>query len=120
MEVAGERPWRAALIGLGALLVPPLLAVPLFLTLVGIPVALVILVAWVAVLLVGPIPAVTQLGTWVLRGRSGPAAALVVGVLVWRGAIWVLPLIGALIYTAALLVGVGSYVSAGWELRRAE
>ncbi len=117
LDFAGRRPWRAALVGLGALLVPPLVAVPLFLTLVGIPVALVILVAWVVGLMVGPIPAVTQLGTRMLRGRGGPAAALVVGVLVWRGAIWLLPLIGALIYVAALLVGVGSYVSAGWELR---
>ncbi len=118
VAVAGEHPWRAALVGLGALLLAPLLAAPLFLTLVGIPIALILLLGWMVALVLGPIPAVTLVGSRVLRGRGGPAAALVVGAVLWRGAIWLLPLVGALIYVAALLVGVGAYVNSGLALRR--
>jgi len=113
-----RHPWRSAAIGLGALLFVPILLIPLFLTLVGIPVALLLLVLWMVAVLLGPIPAVTRFGEVVLRRRGGIPAALVVGAVVWRGAMWALPLIAGLLYLAALLVGLGAYVSAGWELRR--
>jgi cytoskeletal protein CcmA (bactofilin family) len=113
-----RRPWRAALVGTIALVAMPLLALPLFLTLVGIPVALVLLIAWVTALVLAPIPAITRLGALALRGRGGAAAALVVGAVVWRGAMWALPLVAGLIYLVALVVGLGSYLTAGWALRR--
>jgi cytoskeletal protein CcmA (bactofilin family) len=113
-----ERPGRSAVIGLGLVLLPPVLVLPLFLTLVGIPVALLLLIGWLVALFLGPLPAVTAAGGRLLRGRGGVAAALVVGTLVWRGAMWVLPLIAVLLYLAALLVGLGAAGSAAWQLRR--
>ncbi|MEE8498327.1 MAG: polymer-forming cytoskeletal protein [Acidimicrobiia bacterium] len=113
-----ERPLRSGLVGLGILVAPPLLAMPLFLTLVGIPVAVFVLLAWLLALVLGPIPAVTHFGAVLLRDRGGVAAALVVGAVVWRGAMWLLPLIAALVYLAAVLVGLGAYATAGWSLRR--
>jgi len=118
LTAAEQRPGRSAVIGLGILLVPPILVLPLFLTLVGIPVALVILIAWVCALFLGPLPAVTAAGKRLLRGRGGVAAALVVGTVLWRGAMWLLPLIALLLYLAALLVGLGAYGAAAWSLRR--
>ena len=115
--VAGERPGRAALVGLGMLLVPPMLVLPLFLTLVGIPVALVILLAWLIALFLGPLPTVTRLGSLLLRGKGGPALGLVMGVVVWRGVLWLLPVIAAVVYLSALIVGLGSYGIAAWSLR---
>jgi hypothetical protein len=115
---AEQRPGRSVLIGLGILLLPPVLVLPLFLTLVGIPVALVLLLAWVSALFLGPLPAVTAAGKRLLRGRGGMGAALVVGTIVWRGAMWLLPLIALLLYLTALLVGLGAYGSAAWSLRR--
>jgi hypothetical protein len=107
VQLAGERPGRAALVGLAVVVVPPLLALPLFVTLVGIPVAVFILLVWLFALFLGPYPAVARLGSMLLRGRTGVAAAFVLGALAWRFAIWLLPLVGALIYVAALLVGSG-------------
>jgi cytoskeletal protein CcmA (bactofilin family) len=115
-----DRPLRSGLVGLGVLLVPPLLAMPLFLTLVGIPIAMFVLLAWLLALVLGPIPAVTRFGAMLLQDRGGVAAALVAGAVVWRGAIWLLPLIAALVYLAALLVGLGAYATAGWDLRRGD
>jgi len=116
--VASERPGRAALIGVALLLIPPVLVLPLFLTVVGIPVALVILLAWLVALFLGPLPAVTRLGSLLVRGRGGIALGLVVGVFAWRGLLWLLPVISAVIYLAALVVGLGSYGISGWESRR--
>lgn len=118
VEAASRRPGRSALIGLGILLLPPVLVLPLFLTLVGIPVALLLLLVWVVALFVGPLPAITAAGKRLLRGRGGVAAGLLVGTLVWRGAMWLLPLIAVLLYLAALLIGLGAYGSAAWSLRR--
>ncbi|MBI5156728.1 MAG: hypothetical protein HZA58_01800, partial [Acidimicrobiia bacterium] len=118
VEAAERRPGRSALVGLGVVLLPPILMLPLFLTLVGIPVALLMLLTWVVALFLGPIPAVTAAGKWLLRGRGGVAAALVVGTVVWRGAMWLLPLIAVLLYLSALVIGLGAYGSAAWSLRR--
>lgn len=100
------------------LIVPPILVLPLFLTLVGIPVALVILVLWAIMLFLGPLPAVTTAGTRLLRSSGGIAGGLVVGAALFRGALWLLPLIAGFIYLGFLLVGVGSYTMAAWSLRK--
>ena len=118
VRVVADRPLRSGLVGLVLLVALPLLALPLFLTLVGIPVALFVLLAWMLALVLGPIPAVTWFGAVLLRGGGGTAAALVVGAVVWRGAMWLLPLVAALAYLAALAVGLGAYATAGWSLRR--
>ena len=117
VELAGERPGRSALVGLAVVIAPPLLALPLFVTLVGIPIALFVLVVWVLALFLGPYPAVARLGSVLVRGRTGVAAAFVLGALAWRFAIWLLPLVGALIYLAALLIGTGSFALAAWRER---
>jgi cytoskeletal protein CcmA (bactofilin family) len=118
IEAAERRPGRSALIGLGILLLPPVLMLPLFLTLVGIPVALLLLLVWVVALFLGPLPAVTAAGKRLLRGKGGMAAGLLIGTLVWRGAMWLLPLIAVLLYLGVLVVGLGAYGSAAWSLRR--
>jgi hypothetical protein len=116
-EIPGERPWRSALVGTLVVLLPPLLMLPLFLSLVGVPLAVLLLLAWLVVLFLGPIPAVTWAGRRLLRGKGGVAGGLVLGVILWRGAMWILPLVAAVLYLAALVVGVGGFVLAAWEVR---
>jgi cytoskeletal protein CcmA (bactofilin family) len=117
-EIAGERPWKSALVGLALVVLPPLASLPLFLSLVGIPLALVILVAWLLALVLGPIPALTRWGTALLGGRGGWMAGFVAGAVVWRGAVWLLAPISAALYLAAIVVGLGSFTLAAWERRR--
>ncbi len=119
VEIVGERPWRSLLVGTAALLVPPLLAVPLFLTLVGLPVAVLLLLAWVLGLVLGPIPAAAWLGRRLLRGRHSLYLGFLVGAVLWRSAMWLLSLVAALIYIVPLLLGLGAFVLAAWETRRA-
>jgi len=118
VRVARARPWRSALVGLGMLILPPLLAIPLFLTLVGLPVAVLILLCWVVGLFVGPVPAVAAAGERLLGGRGGVLGGFVVGALLWRGGMWALSLVAALLYLIPLLVGLGAFTLAAWEARR--
>ena len=118
VRVARERPWRSALVGLGVLVVPPIVALPLFLTLVGLPVALLILLFWVLGLFLGPIPAVAAAGERLLGGRGGILGGFVVAALLWRGGMWLLSLAAAVLYLIPLVIGLGAFTIGAWEARR--
>ncbi len=113
-----ERPLRAAAVGLATLVLVPLLVFVLVITLVGVPVALALLVLLVLGLLFGPVPAVTAVGVKLLRGRWGLFAAFIIGAVLWRLGIWLIPLVGFGLYLGGLVVGVGGWVVAIWETRR--
>lgn len=113
-----DRPLRAAAVGVGALIVLPILVLVLMLTLVGVPVALALLVLLLLALLFGPVPAVTAIGSRLLRGRWGLFAAFFLGAALWRLGIWLVPLVGFGLYLGALVVGLGGWLVAIWEHRR--
>ena len=118
VRVARERPGRSALVGLGVLIVPPIVALPMFLTLVGLPVALLILLFWVVGLFLGPAPAIAAAGERLLGGRGGLFGGFVVGALLWRGGLWLLSLAAAVVYLIPLVVGLGAFTIGAWEARR--
>jgi hypothetical protein len=120
VRVARERPWRSALVGLGVLVVPPIVALPLFLTLVGLPVALLILLFWVLGLFLGPIPAIAAAGERLLGGRGGILGGFVVAALLWRGGMWLLSLAAAVLYLIPLVIGLGAFAIGAWEARRGQ
>lgn len=112
------QPVRTFLLGVVTLIGVPLLTVPLALTLVGIPLAALLVIVWVLALFLGPIPAVTAVGEKVMRGRGGIYGGFVIGALVWRLGIFVIPILGFVLYFAALIWGVGGWVQGAWEARR--
>jgi cytoskeletal protein CcmA (bactofilin family) len=118
VAASSERPWLTMLVGAGLLVIPPLAVIPLSLTLVGLPLALLVAVLWLLSLFLGALPAVTWVGGRLLRGRGGPTGALVVGALLWRGAMWLLPLAAVLLYLAATVMGLGGLGRAAWAARR--
>ncbi len=118
VESVLTRPLRAAAVGVGALILIPILILVLMLTLVGVPVAVALLVLMILGLLFGPVPAVTAIGSKILRGRWGLFAAFFVGAAIWRLGIWLIPLVGFGLYLGALAVGIGGWVVAIWEQRR--
>ncbi len=118
VEMVLARPLRAAAVGAGALIVLPVLVLVLIMTLVGVPVALALLVLLALALLFGPVPAVTAIGSRLLRGRWGLFAAFFVGAMLWRLGIWLIPLVGVGLYLGGLVTGMGGWVLAIWERRR--
>lgn len=113
-----QRPLRAAAIGAAAIVILPLLVVVLAMTLVGVPVAVALLVLLVLALVLAPVPAVTALGSRLLRRRHwGLFASFFAGAVIWRLGIWLIPLVGFALYLGALAAGLGGWLAAMWEQR---
>ena len=117
-EVGTTRPLRSGGIGLLTLLGTPVALLILFVTIVGIPVSIVGILVFGAVVLVATVYGAFVLGTWLLslgdyRNRW---AALVVGVVV-AAAVQRLPVVGGVFRVAVLLLGLGALATALYELR---
>jgi len=112
------RPGRTLIAGLVVFLAVPATIALVGLTLVGVPLALVLMLAMAAGAFIGPVPAVTAAGIRLLRGRGGLFGGFLVGAIVWTFAIWFVPRIGGLVYLVGLIWGLGSWAAAVIEIRR--
>ena len=119
VEVAATRPWPSMGVGLAALVLLPVLFAALVVSLVGIPLALAVLLALVVAVAFGSVPLVTAVGSRLLAGRGGVFGGLVLGAVIWAAVAVVSPLLGAVAYTVALVWGLGAWLMAGWQIRRA-
>lgn len=110
-----ERPGQSVMIGFVVLVCVPVAVIVLFLTLIGIPLALLALLAYFVVLLAGYVMAAVGVGDWVLaRARRDQAAsrrwrlaAAVLGVLAIALLTWI-PYLGGVVAFAALIAGIGA------------
>jgi hypothetical protein len=116
-DLIGREPLKTFLVGLLAVVVPPIVAVLLMVTIVGIPVGLgLLLVVWPLVSFVGYIVAAIWLGEWLLGRREGavrpdrPYAAATIGVIVGF-VIGLVPLVTAVLS----IFGLGAVVLAAWR-----
>ncbi len=114
------RPIRTLLVGLATVIAGPVVIVLLAMTLVGLPLAVIgVMFAGIA-FIIGPVPAVTALGNRILFNRGGLLGAFVVGAVVWRLAIWLIPAVGGIIYLIALVWGIGAWVTGFAATRRGD
>lgn len=111
--------WRTLWVGFLAVIGLPLVSVVFVFTVVGAPVGIALILLWALGLIFAPVPAVAAFGDVMLRGKAGLFAAFFVGAAVWRLGIWLVPVVGLLLYTSALMAGTGGIVLAGWRQRQA-
>ena len=113
------RPWLAALFGIMALIVIPIAAVIVMVTIIGIPLGLLAIVGYVGLLLVGYVATAVLLSGLVLDRYNAEAAtrtawrvgAAVLAMLVISTLAHV-PLVGGFLALVALVMGVGAIVAA--------
>ncbi|MEO5692623.1 MAG: polymer-forming cytoskeletal protein [Usitatibacter sp.] len=114
-----ERPWHTSLLGLLVLTAVPLAALLLMITLIGIPLGLLAMVLYAALLFVGYVWIAVVVGGLLLDRFNAETAALVA----WRVGAAVLamvvlailvrvPFLGGIVKFAALLAGVGMITAA--------
>jgi hypothetical protein len=117
----GREPVTVALAGLLAIVLPPIAAIALTATVIGIPTAIgLVVVLWPAVAFIGYIVAAIWLGEWLL-GRRGPEAApadrpyaaAAIGLVV-AFVIGLVPLVSAVLS----IVGLGAVILAAWRTLR--
>ena len=110
VRAARSHPWRSGLLGLAVLVLLPFLAVLAAVTVVGLPVALILVALWILGLFAGPVPAVAAIGNRLVGGRGGRFGGFVLGSVVW-GLLRLIPVVGAIVYGLTLLWGLGAWAS---------
>jgi cytoskeletal protein CcmA (bactofilin family) len=119
VEAIERHPVKTLLIGFLALIGAPMLVLLLAATLVGLPLAALLLAALLLGLVFGPVPAVTAGGDLILRRKGGLFGGFVLGAILWRLGIWLIPFVGAILYLIGLIWGVGGWVLGAWRVRTA-
>lgn len=114
------RPIRTLLVGFLTVMMLPVVVVVLAMTLVGIPLAVIGVLMGGVAFVIGPVPAVTALGNRILWNRGGLFGAFLVGAVVWRLAIWLIPVAGVFVYLLALVWGIGAWVTGLAAVRRGD
>ena len=117
VEAIQRHPLKTLFIGLLVLIGAPLLVLFLAVTLVGLPLAALLLGMLLLSLVFGPVPAVTAGGDFVLRRKGGLFGGFVLGAVLWRLGIWLIPFVGVFLYLVALVWGVGGWVLGAWRVR---
>jgi hypothetical protein len=121
-RVSGElrtRPWHTLLFGFIAFVCIPAAAVLLMITIIGIPIGILAILGYAALLLVGYVVTSVVVGGLLLDRIKADAAANVgwralaaVGAMLAIAIVGRVPVLGHLVVFVALLVGVGAIVAA--------
>ena len=119
IDAIRSAPVRSALVGLGVLILVPLVASLIMVTIVGIPIGLLILLAFPLAISIGLVLAAFGLADRILNRdraeRSGGSrfVALLVGVVI-LAVVGLIPILGFVVGIIALLVGLGAF----WQAMR--
>lgn len=119
LAIISDQWWGSLILGVVVAITVPLVALLLAVTLVGIPFAVVIGLGMLLMLAVGPVPIVTKAGSLILRGRGEPYGPFLVGAVLLRLVLWVIPLIGAPLFLLTVAWGTGAWAWAAWRVREA-
>jgi hypothetical protein len=66
------------------------------------------------------VPAVTAFGNRILVRRGGLFGAFLVGAVLWRLGIWLIPYVGVVIYVLGMVWGIGGWVLGAMATRRSD
>jgi hypothetical protein len=118
-ELAGARPFRSLFTGLLSFFLIPVLIALLGFTMLGIPLALVLLAGFVAILVLAVVHVAYCTGSWLMhrlgRAESSPYARMAVGAIV-LAVLLTLPWVGLLVGLVAMLLGTGAAVLRTFQL----
>ena len=122
--VVGRKPMQSLGLGLAFVACMPFLGIVLLITVIGIPLALLLIPIYVLLLFLGWATValfVAQRGLETLRpGRPATMAARLLALFLALVALWLLrqiPLVGGLVAFVALLAGIGAFVWQAWNRR---
>lgn len=98
--------WKSLLVGLVAYLAVPALVLVLFLTIIGIPLALLIILAWLLIQMFAGVVSAYYLGRQILRQQRNPVLVMLLGTVVLI-ALYFVPIVGMIAFILAMLLGTG-------------
>jgi hypothetical protein len=109
VSILRERPWASLGIGIIAAIVTPVACAALFATVLGIPIAIILMVSYLILLYFGRIFVMSLIGVAILgnRAHTRPGSAFVLGLIVYY-VIALIPFLGWLVVLLAILFGLGA------------
>jgi cytoskeletal protein CcmA (bactofilin family) len=113
-DVAIQKPLRTLLVGVVAGLAFPVLFIALLFTVVGIPLALLLLAVWMPLLAFAGLAFSFYIGRLVLRNQTNAILAMVAGTLIVLVALMI-PFIGTLVFLACIWMGLGMVLTELWR-----
>jgi hypothetical protein len=126
-EVTRRNPGIVLLLGFAVLVCVPVALIVLCISIVGIPLALLLLLAYLLLLAVGYLAAAAAIGEWLLaraRGstplRTGPRILMLIVVLVVLFLLARIPVLGGVVRFLLMLAGIGSLVMTAAQRQRGE
>lgn len=102
------------------LVATPVVIILLFITVLGIPLALITLFAYILIIMIAQVFTSLALGEWLLKKfnqRGGAVAAFIVGLVV-LSLLKLIPILGGIVSFIALLVGLGGYLTIKYSIFR--
>lgn len=100
------RPWRALLVGFLASIVVPIAIILLAVTIIGIPLAIVMLLAWFLIVILSSPVFAYYLGRNILRSSAQPLVIMAVGIII-AVTLYFIPVIGFIFMLVSLWMGAG-------------
>ncbi|NNC44161.1 MAG: hypothetical protein HKO03_13075, partial [Acidimicrobiia bacterium] len=101
---------RSIALGLLVLLIAPVLAFFMALSVVLLPVAIVSLAFWAVMIIGGATPLLIRAGTTILKRPEAMVAGLALGAVIWR-VLQFVPLLGPVLWLLAVAAGTGSFLA---------
>lgn len=111
-DLIAKKPWVTLLVGLVTLVITPIIAVFLLITIVGIPLGLFAMAAYLFIIYLSQIFVANFLGQKVLNyanQKFHPTLGLLVGLLL-LGVVGIIPIVGGLLKFLVILFGIGAYI----------
>lgn len=104
----------ALLAGIGALIMTPIVAILLFVTVLGIPAAIALLLLWVVAMMTGTVYSGYSVGRWVImqakwKIKALRVTSLALGLLIFA-LVMLVPIVGGLLFFVAFVWGLGGIV----------
>jgi cytoskeletal protein CcmA (bactofilin family) len=103
-----KKPVQSLGLGFLVLVVTPVAAVILMITVIGLPLGLVLLLGYLFLIYVSKVFVAYAIGVRILNPKSNRYAALALGLLI-LAVVWFIPIIGGLVEFVAILLGLGTY-----------
>jgi cytoskeletal protein CcmA (bactofilin family) len=111
-----ENPWASAAAGLAIFAALPILAVLALVTLVGLPLGIGLLLALLPLAAIAYVTTLWVVGRLVLKPPRGRVASFLVGWAIFR-ALALIPVLGIIVWFAAVVFGLGVLALALWRAR---
>ncbi len=105
-EYGLSAPWKSLLVGLVAGIVTPALIILLAITVIGIPLALMLLLAWILVQALAGFMFAYYLGRVIWKSQRNPILIMLFGTLILI-LLYFIPIIGVIAFIVAMLLGTG-------------